>query len=928
MPALNFQQGTDSSHNFFSPLENAMIQLDCSGKGEMNSSFDSSIGSLEGSPLLGRERGPKYGDLSSVLKEGSEERIPSQIDTSGKDDFRFARVKKKAKQPAPLHVEKGVVLKELAEGENEFSMDYKYILLEELGTASSWMILLLPYFAFCVCLIMESSTVMKASAPTPIPAVLPCGNGTILDSLAPEPAFPCHFSFRRKMAQSDVETVTNVSESSLWYQGVAFDSGIVNRIPVVSTYLYGDATFANLSTEAVALVNQGKLEATVNLLQQELGGKHWTIMSSSKKTIVSMVCEKHSNATWDCKTPRIMNVVFSMPDTAVYAGGEIRMNIFFSVETSRMPVDVSHVYGTGQSADELATSINTAKSELLEEIVASSEYTLEHMSVFAMKLDTVVRLVSFLTTAGFLVYWLYNMGPRSMFSGYRGAFSSCFPPSKTATKWWESHWILFPERYYILILLISLLLIQEPLLALMVFSPTLGSSPELHIAADATIGIGVHGILFVYLCLFQGFRYHTAAVSKKRADHQRQILQLIHSRRTAKYVKSVDGFLDSPSEKVLVEYANNFYDIYGDVDGSVSISHRLQNDPFGDGWADFLLLKLLLVFVGIASVVLTAYCRFPAEATGSLVLDDESIDRYRRVFVASSIVNFSILVLWLFNIATAAIVTGRYLRGEKFLSTRPVQLAMRIIFAHITLAFAVLAVGFFWSMQKLLTKWSLDDTGMQTKTEDASHLETAVRVLSQVAQTFPYSGTAASVGGGRVFFATISILITAFIFLPAHVLEEDEDDSSDPHSAFPKVPIQDKLQEQRRLKRDKRLVVRLAKEAKTWRIFPLPIDQSSPTTMMHDNVFQLYKDLHRDGNIQERGVVSLGPYTPVFCLELACWLNEASWQAYYSPPGISAQIGVSPGAMNLESLGLTLEGAVYDDITDTQVFVATNTGPQ
>jgi hypothetical protein len=36
----------------------------------------------------------------------------------------------------------------------------------------------------------------------------------------------------------------------------------------------------------------------------------------------------------------------------------------------------------------------------------------------------------------------------------------------------------------------------------------------------------VHGILFVYLCLFHGFRFHTATVSKKRADHQRQILQL------------------------------------------------------------------------------------------------------------------------------------------------------------------------------------------------------------------------------------------------------------------------------------------------------------------------------------------------------------------------------------------------------------------
>jgi hypothetical protein len=405
-------------------------------------------------------------------------------------------------------------------------------------------------------------------------------------------------------------------------------------------------------------------------------------------------------------------------------------------------------------------------------------------------------------------------------------------------------------------------------------------------------------------------------------------LTSILSRRAAKYVNTVDGFLKSPSEKAMAQYANDFYDIYGDIDGSVSNNHRLQNDPCGDGWADFLLLKLLLFFVGVASVITTACGRFPAETTGSLTLDQSSLNRSRKIFVVSSIVNFSVLLIWLFSIIKAVIVTGRHLRGEKFLSTRPVQLAMRIIFAHVTLGFTVLAVTFCSSIHKLLIKWSLDDTGIRTQAGDVSQLETAVRVLSQGALAFPYSGTAASVGGGRVFFATVSILITAFIFLPAHVLEEDEDDT-DQQSNLRKGAIQEKLQEQRRLKRDKRLVVHLAKEAKTWRVFPLPIDQSSPTSMLEDDVFQLYKNLHTDDNTRDRGVVSRGPYTPVFCLELACWLNEASWQAYYSPAGISTNtLGISPGGMNLESLGLRLEGAVYDDITDTQVFVATNIAPQ
>lgn len=207
-----------------------------------------------------------------------------------------------------------------------------------------------------------------------------------------------------------------------------------------------------------------------------------------------------------------------------------------------------------------------------------------------------------------------------------------------------------------------------------------------------------------------------------------------------------------------------------------------------------------------------------------------------------------------------------------------------------------------------------------------SHTEMMIRVLSEVARHFPYSGTAASVGSGRILFATVSILITSFIFLPAHILEEDDWDSAQPQGR--KRALEDKLREQRRLRRDKRLVVNLAKYSKTWRVFPIPIEQSAvPTTMLQDNMFQLYKDLHTDDNIHERGVVSMGPYTPVFCLELACWLNEASWQAYYSVDGIPSRSSHSTG-MNLEGLGLRLEGAVVDDVTDTQAYIATNMASQ
>ena len=77
--------------------------------------------------------------------------------------------------------------------------------------------------------------------------------------------------------------------------------------------------------------------------------------------------------------------------------------------------------------------------------------------------------------------------------------------------WWESPWIVFPERRYLLVLLICLMLIQNPLLAYAYFKPHLYGSAAVRTIADIMVGVGVHGILMMWLFLVQGVRYHTAA---------------------------------------------------------------------------------------------------------------------------------------------------------------------------------------------------------------------------------------------------------------------------------------------------------------------------------------------------------------------------------------------------------------------------------
>lgn len=96
-----------------------------------------------------------------------------------------------------------------------------------------------------------------------------------------------------------------------------------------------------------------------------------------------------------------------------------------------------------------------------------------------------------------------------------------------------------------------------------------------------------------------------------------------------------------------------------------------------------------------------------------------------------------------------------------------------------------------------------------------------------------------------------------------------------------------------------------------------------------DDFFQLY--LNRPGkdyvNRHDRGLISVGTYTPVFCVELACWLLEAAFQSYYSPEFVNWDDG-APGKMNLDSIGLRLEAAIFDEATNTQAFVSSNTNDQ
>jgi hypothetical protein len=254
-----------------------------------------------------------------------------------------------------------------------------------------------------------------------------------------------------------------------------------------------------------------------------------------------------------------------------------------------------------------------------------------------------------------------------------------------------------------------------------------------------------------------------------------------------------------------------------------------------------------------------------------------------------------------------------------------------------------------------------------------SKAELWIKIIHRATTEIPYIGTASNIGPGKIMYATACSLgksleravympdysdvtylslsplpcktVVAYMFLPSSHFNSSNKDKrssdeidigSDQHS---KMYVLSEMADmvKRYQGKDKRSVVALARNTHTWRVFPLPTRShglmSQHTLKEKFNMigtFQLkvngrFFSLHqnRDG----QGTIYKGIYVPVFCVEIACWLLEASWQSYYSP--MEYQLNSwAPGRMRLDSIGLKLEHAIHDIETDTHGFVSSNVSEQ
>ena len=129
----------------------------------------------------------------------------------------------------------------------------------------------------------------------------------------------------------------------------------------------------------------------------------------------------------------------------------------------------------------------------------------------------------------------------------------------------------------------------------------------------------------------------------------------------------------------------------GDMDGSAFTGHlRLPNDPCSDGWAEFLLPKLLLWMFGVTSITMMAYSRI---LLSKIPNGDSSLTMNEVIYIFSALIHGSTIFMWTLLIIVALYVTGEKLKAEPFLGTRPAQLAYRVLFAHSALAIVALVIS-------------------------------------------------------------------------------------------------------------------------------------------------------------------------------------------------------------------------------------------
>lgn len=330
----------------------------------------------------------------------------------------------------------------------------RLIILEELGTASSWVVLVLPYVAFVVALILDSGSQLWNHTSDALSTNERCPSSSFETDvpLYPLPDNPCwyeyHLEEKNNGLLSFVERFVDTTESDFEHtmrRGVAITSGPLTNVPALTTYLFADITFDNLSTQSVSLVSEGRVYFSSMLMQKEINESPdgaWFPVFISEPTNLAMVCDsKKDDSTWSCSSPRNLDILFTLPGASILTGGTVRIDTIISFEenltvASNLTSVMSNITSFATSTkvflndkvdvDELSHVDTSHPNRLLLEIAKSSSYYVSYRKAIQTKVLIAVRIGTILFSCFFIIFWLWSMGIDGFFGIKSGACCCLF----------------------------------------------------------------------------------------------------------------------------------------------------------------------------------------------------------------------------------------------------------------------------------------------------------------------------------------------------------------------------------------------------------------------------------------------------------------------------------------------------------------------
>ena len=260
----------------------------------------------------------------------------------------------------------------------------KLILLEELGTAWSWFVLLLPWAFLILALVLDgnselkhvSTTVSGAQSCEDIQRTMPPPFDKSADGyyavpfwLSETSAGSCNYPYELRRGVgllSNGTTMLDLNYTSMTptksvsketaivdtrYQylmshGSAFTTGVLKNVPPTAESLIASVKLANVSTSALALVARGSVQVSVVVFQRPAGPagqaknetdtRQWTPVVILSARRLDLACNFNSQAeTWTCYNRQLIDVYFSLPNAAVLLGGDLRVEVLLSHHKTR-----------------------------------------------------------------------------------------------------------------------------------------------------------------------------------------------------------------------------------------------------------------------------------------------------------------------------------------------------------------------------------------------------------------------------------------------------------------------------------------------------------------------------------------------------------------------------------------------------------------